>query len=358
MSGHVLYLLRYYPTLTETFVHEEIRAVQAAGWRVTVAALGTRDDGATSDRLPDVPVLRVPRRPLAGRLRAPTVGQQALRDWQRAKDAARLPWLAERIRDVDRVHVHFAGEAAEWAWALRRDGGPPYTVTTHAVDVFRPRPSLLTVLQGAEAVLTVADHHVAHLAARGVSARRVRCGPDLARWALPPAPAAPLQALFVGRDVPKKGLDPLLDAWRPDPGEALHVVSDRQGPPRAGVIWHGPLPPAGVRDVLARCHLAVLPCRRGPDGDQDGVPLALMEALAARRPAITTAVSGIPELIDEAVGWLVPPDDPAALHGALAEARIPGERGRRGAAGPERLRARGFTLADQVAGLLGSWSVR
>jgi glycosyltransferase involved in cell wall biosynthesis len=99
----------------------------------------------------------------------------------------------------------------------------------------------------------------------------------------------------------------------------------------------------------------VLPCQRAPDGDLDGVPVALMEALAAGRPVITTPVSGIPELVDEEVGWLVPPGSAPALAEALCAAADPAERLRRGAAGPARLHERSFTISAQVSSVLASW---
>ncbi|MEC8424426.1 MAG: glycosyltransferase family 4 protein, partial [Myxococcota bacterium] len=304
---------------------------------------------------PAAPVLTVPRRPLAGRLRSPTAGMRWLAAVQRRKDASRLPWLAARLGDVDRIHVHFAGEAAEWACALRRDGGPPYTVTVHASDLFKPRPSLDTVLAEAETVYTVACHHQARLAERGHATQLVRCGPVLRDWVLPPPSTGPLHALFVGRDVPKKGLDILLEAWAPSRGDHLHIVSDRRGSPAPTISWHGLLPRLRVRDVLATCNVAVLPCLRAPDGDLDGVPLVLMEAMAAGRPVISTAVSGIPELIDDRVGWLVPDSNPHALEAALEAARDPEDRMRRGARGPARLVERGFTRTAQVRSLIDSW---
>jgi colanic acid/amylovoran biosynthesis glycosyltransferase len=353
LKKRVLYILRYFPTLTETFVYEEIRGLMARGHSVTIAALGDRADGAANDELPEVPVLHVPRRSLRS-LGAASPGRRWLSTVQRAKDAARLPWLARRVGDFDLVHTHFAGEAAEWARALRRDGGPPYTVTVHASDLFKPRPALVPVLQDAGAVLAVADFHIQRLAEMGISATRLRCGPDLSKWTLGPPPVGPLRALFVGRNVPKKGLDALLDAW-PAQG-TLDVISDYEGPVPPGVRVLGPLPPSGVRAAMMRANVVVLPCRQAPDGDMDGVPLALMEGLAAGRPVITTAVSGIPELIDEHVGWLLPPDDVPALRAALLAAVQPSERARRGSGGPDRLRARQFTLADQISGLIAAWS--
>lgn len=352
---HVLYLLRYYPTLTETFVQDEMAGLVKRGWRVTVAALGTRPDGALAQPLDGVEVLHIPRRPLVGRLRPPTPGMRWLARVQRPKDAARLPWLAARLADVDRVHVHFAGEAAEWACALRMDQGPPYTVTVHAVDLFKPRPALDTVLAGSSAVLTVADHHRALLARRGHESRLVRCGPVLERWQLPPPPSGPLRALFIGRDVPKKGLETLLDAWAPTAGDRLDIVSDRTGVTDETIACHGLVTRAAVRDRMAASNLVVLPCREAPDGDMDGVPVALMEALAASRPVISTAVSGIPELVDDTVGWLISPNDPVSLARAIEAARDPTERLRRGAAGPARLRSRGFHHTAQVDALINSW---
>lgn len=358
----VLYLLRYFPTLTETFVYREIDGLRRLGVEVEVASLGARADGRLQDELPAVAVHRVPRRSLRGRLSAEGPGQQRLRELRGPKEAARLPWLAARVGDVDRIHAHFAGGAAEWAQALALELGVPYSVTVHAVDLFRPRPSLGAVLQGAQVVVSVAEHHLPLLAGHGVQAAVVRCGPELSQWALGPPPAGPLRALAIGRDVPKKGFDLLLDAWagldRPD--ATLTLVSDRPDPGLPGVRCTGLLPPPGVRAEMARANLVVLPCRRAPDGDMDGIPVALMEGLAASRPVITTAISGISELVDDAVGWLLPDADADATRAALREALHAAHdradlRTARGAKGPARLTSRGFTADAQAQGLLNCW---
>lgn len=344
----VLYVLRYYPTISETFVYREIEAVARAGHEVTIAALGTRTDGRIQRELPDVPVLRMPRFP---RPRRATAGSRWLAQHQRAKDTRRVSWLAPHAKRFDRIHVHFAGEAAEVAHALHLDLGIPYSVMVHAADLFRPRPSLEETLRAADAVLTVADHHVALLGDRGIDARRVRCGPDLQR--LQPLPIG-TGAVAVGRNVEKKGFADLLRAW-PDVDLDLTFVSDWTEPVPPRVRVTGLLPSPAALDAMAAASVLVLPCRRAESGDMDGVPMVLMEAMALGRPVVTTRLSGIPELVDESVGWLVPPEDPGALVEALREATRREECVRRGARGPARLRERGFTLADQVDGVLSAW---
>ena len=81
-----------------------------------------------------------------------------------------------------------------------------------------------------------------------------------------------------------------------------------------------------------------------------------MEAMAAGRPVISTAVSGIPELVDDAVGWLCPPQDPPALAAALLAATDPRQRSARGALGPARLRERGFSIEDQADAVQSCWN--
>ncbi len=375
----VLYLLRYYPTLTETFVNNEIAGVAAAGVSVGVASLGEREDGRVQDELPHVPVFPVPRRALRGLLGPQSPGERWLAGRQRPRDAARLPDLAEHAAGFDHVHVHFAGEAAEFALALRMDLGLSYSVTVHATDLFRPRPSLDEVLAGASAVIAISRHAAGLLrerlraaGAEAVPVHVVHCGPDRAVWAPLPLPGPALRALFVGRPVPKKGLDVLLDAWaglaRPDARLALVTELPRTVPVPPGVDVLGLLSPREVRAAMTEANLFALPCRPAPDGDLDGVPLALMEAMAMGRPVITTPLSGIPELVaddpdeprpgDCAVGWLAPPDDPGALRALLREAAdAPEERAARGEAGPDRLWERRFTLEDQVRGVLAAWGV-
>ena len=352
----VLYLLRYYPTVSETFVYREVDALVARGVEVHIAALGAREDGRLQDEPPDAPIQMVPRRPLVGRLSKPSDGMRWLSKHQRPKDVQRLPWLLRHARKFDRIHVHFGGEAAELAHAIHLDSGIPYTVTVHAVDLFRPRPSLEEVLSAAETVLAVADHHVRHLAVLGVESRRLRCGPDLARWRVRPLPGPELRALFVARNVPKKGLSGLLDIWSQMPKESrLEVISDHTGPVPPGVTVLGLQPPGHVRRRMADANLLVQPSRVATDGDRDGVPVVLMEALASGRPVIAGDVGGVSELVDSSVGWLVPPDEPSSLLQALVEACAPAERQARGRAGPRHLTQRGFTLADQAQGLLAAW---
>lgn len=346
----ILYVVRYFPTLTETFVHDEIARLRAGGLEIALAAFDPRGDPHPA--APPAPLHARPHR--WGWLRAlPAL----VVEWLRAPGLVprRVLWLTTLVRRARQVHVHFAGEAAAWTRDACRRAGVPYSVTVHATDLFRPDPRLAEVLRDATAVVTVSEHNRRWLRERfGVEATVVRCGVDVDAFHRG-APADPPVVLAVARDVPKKGLDTLAEAARRlDRRAVVRLVSDR--PPEPGVDVVGLLPRVEVRAQLAAATVFALPCRRAPDGDQDGLPVALVEAMAAGLPVVTTAVSGIPELVDAQVGWVVPPDDVAALVAALRAALDdPEEAARRGRAGRERVVARGFggaAAADAMRGVL------
>lgn len=351
----ILYVLRYYPTLSETFVYREISELQRRGFEVAVAALGERSDGALQDELPRVPVWRPPRLPPTP---PPLSDLRWLTAQQRFVRALRAGWIARRAKAhrVVRVHAHFAGEAAEVARVVARSMGVPFSVTTHAVDLFRPRPAIARVLADARPVFTIAEHHRRYLQQRwGVGSALVRMGVDTSRFS--PAersPAARLRVVSVARDVPKKGLDRLARVVSEDERLELRLVSDapRLHGPRVRV---GALPPSRIPEVLREADVFALPCRVASDGDRDGLPVALLEAMASGLPVITTAVAGIPELVDGTVGWLLPPDDERALRLALEEAIDPEQRAARGRAARARILERGLTVQAQVDALLAAW---
>lgn len=338
----ILYVLRYWPTLTETFVHDEIRAV-ARHVPVEVAAFDPRGDPHAEP--PPAPVHARPHR--WGWLPAlPSLAVEAAR----GPASARVLWLTTLVRRAERVHVHFAGEAAAWTREACRRAGVPYGVTVHAVDLFKPRPDLGDLLRDADRVVTISEHNRRLLRERyDVDAVVIRCGVRLGTVAR--APAHPPVVLGIGRWVPKKGLDTLAAIAPRLPDAVVRLISD--APPLPGVDVRGLRPRAEVAAELARASLFALPCRTAPDGDQDGIPVALLEAMAAGLPVVTTAVSGIPEIVDEAVGWVVPPDDPEALLRAVRAALDdPAEAARRGAAGRARLRERGFDAEDTHAAMV------
>ena len=204
----VLYVLRYWPTATETFVDDEIRGLRDGGLDLELAAFDPRED------VGHAAPARVHAQPHRWGWLACLPGLAL--EWLRApgRVSPRVLWLSSLVRRgrFGRVHVHFAGEAAAWAAAACARVGVPWSVTVHAVDLFKPRRDLEALLRAAVAVVTVTEHNRALLAVRyGVNAVVVRCG-VVVPVAVPARPQGPPVVLSVGRWVPKKGLDVLAAA--------------------------------------------------------------------------------------------------------------------------------------------------
>lgn len=254
--------------------------------------------------------------------------------------------IAEDARAWGAGHVHaeFALHPATAAWLGRRAGGLPYSVSCRAHDIFRTQALLAEKLGEAAAVRTVSDYgrrflreRVAGMAARDIHV--IHSSVDVGRIAPVEAlpSTAPFDILYVGALEPKKGVDHLLDA--------LVIAAPRLGEWRCTLIGHGPdaarlraraaelglgarvafagmQPFEQVAAAYRGASVCVAPSVIGPSGRQEGIPNVMIEALAYQRPAITTAISGIPELIrDGDTGLLVPPGDPQALAAALLRVR-------------------------------------
>ncbi|MBT3223982.1 MAG: glycosyltransferase family 4 protein [Proteobacteria bacterium] len=271
--------------------------------------------------------------------------------------------MAKRL-GAHRLHAHFLGEPAEWAMGAAMSVGLPFSVSVHANGLYRPRPSIQAVIQAASPVIAVADYHRGLIDKYGATAKVIRCGVDLRQFPLAQVNLQPgdirtdpLRVVSVARWVPKKGLEDLVWAVRNcSKPISLRLVSNVPSSWSAPNIKVGFLPPSQVPATLAASQLFALPCRIAPNGDHDTIPVSLMEAMAAGLPVLTTPVGGIAELVDEDVGWLVPPNDAPALSTALQEiAESPEERYQRGRAGRKRIIDRMYTVERQVDELLAAW---
>jgi colanic acid/amylovoran biosynthesis glycosyltransferase len=331
-------------------VYGEARVLLARGHALRVLAMASRADGAANPDLPRWTLDRPPRFPI--RLALAPEAMSWLAKYQRRRSVARAMWAAATMEDGEGIHVHFAGVAGEWAHAIHLARGTPYTLTVHAVDLFKPRPALPEVLAAARRVLTVSRYNAGVLRERyGVEADLVRCGVDPAVWPVA-RPEHGRWAVAVGRWVPKKGLDLAVKACE-RLGIPLRLFSDA---PR-GVKSDGLQPQSAIAKALSEAAFFVLPCREARDGDRDGIPVALMEAMVSGVPVITTNLPGLGELVDESCGWLVPPDDLAALESTMKFAWThPEERARRGARAREEI-LRGWTLDRQADGVERAWGV-
>jgi len=358
---NVAYILRYFPALTETFVLREVRALQDLGHQVVVVSMGEREDSAMVKDLCDVHLVRMPRG-----LRRISLFAAWLRDvvsggpLRPETSRLRTQWMASHLRalGVERLHAHFAGEAAVWARDLARALDRPYTVTVHAVDLFKPIQGFNELLNEAEKVVTVCQHHAVYLAENhGVQASVVRMG--VSRVAQTPVhhkAQVPLRLVAVARDVPKKGLDLLVGVVASFEGRVvLRVVGDAPASMESPWVQVGRVPSDEVCDALRAADVFVLPCRIAPDGDRDGIPVALMEAMAQGLPVVSTRIAGIPELVNDGVGWLLAPDDPDALRAALNEAMNVTTRALRGEEAWRTIAREHWTAARQAREMLCVW---
>jgi glycosyltransferase involved in cell wall biosynthesis len=261
------------------------------------------------------------------------------------KEFLQAGWIARevlRAGDVSHLHGHFCHGVATITWFTSRLTGLPFSFTAHAKDIYQtelnPGRLLERKLGAARFVATCTCENARVLRARHPRPDEVHAiyhGLDT-DWFSPgfrlAREGAPL-LLAVGRLVEKKGFDRLLDACallreRGLPFRCRIVGEEGSAGPalRARIAEHGlsdqvELQPAvaqdRLRDIYREAAVFVLPCRVMEDGDRDGFPNVLAEAMAMGVPVVSTPISGIPEMIDDGVHGLLVDGTATSLAAAI-----------------------------------------
>lgn len=351
----IAYVLNCYPQPSQSFIWREIAALEQQGASVTRIAMrrpsdapaGPRD-GAERERTSYVLDRGAPRllRSLAGCLaRRPVATLRAFGlAWRcgGASQAGRLRHLiylaegaevARQCRDqgIPHMHAHFGTNSAAVAMLASALGGPGYSFTVHGPEEF-DAPADLSLgekLRHASFAVGVSQFGRSQLCRwmpvdQWHKIKVVHCGIETDTFRDPgPMPDLPLRLVSVGRFSEQKGQAVLIEAMarirskRPD--ITLTLVGD--GPLRptlealitkhdlgTQVTLTGWLDEAQVRAQLVAAHMMVMP------SFAEGLPVAIMESMAAGRPVIASQIAGIPELVRDAqTGWLVAPGDADAL---------------------------------------------
>jgi glycosyltransferase involved in cell wall biosynthesis len=364
-------LVKGWPRLSETFIAQELVALQEAGHSFDIWSLRHPTD--------------VKRHPLHDRFRGQVrylpeyLYEEPQRAWAARRIAQALPgyaeayrvWRADLRRDPTHNRIRRFGQAcvlaaelpkatrvmyahfmhtpssvARYAAIMR---GLPWSFSAHAKDIWTsPDWEKTEKLQeqthgaafGATCTAIGADH-LRSLADDPARVDLIYHGLDLARFPAPPHrpqrdPDAPFHMLSVGRLVEKKGFDRLIDAFAmlQDPldwhwthigggslGDTLRARAEAAGVAHR-ITWKGACDQPEVIEAMRVSDLFVLPSRIAADGDRDGLPNVLMEAASQMLPILSTPVSAIPEFIETGIHGVLSDDDPAALASAITEMAV------------------------------------
>jgi glycosyltransferase involved in cell wall biosynthesis len=367
VADRVAFVLKGYPRLSETFIAQEILALERRGLDIDIVSLRHPTESRRHPIHDDIQadVLYLPEYLHHEPARVLTAWRSA-----RKRTGYSLAWAAfhaDLLRDPTRNRVRRFGQAAVLAHELPAGvhqlhahflhtpasvtryasllTGIPWSCSAHAKDIWttpewEKREKLATV----DWLVTCTGVGRDHLAALAPEDDRVSLayhGIDFNRFPAPetsrPArdgsdPDDPVVILSVGRAVEKKGYDGLLRALAHLPA-AVHWRFEhigggagrehlRQAATEAGladrITWHGAQPQDEVLHRLRAADLFVLACRVAADGDRDGLPNVLMEAQSQGLACLSTRVSAVPELIEDGTtGLLVEPDDDDGLTDAL-----------------------------------------
>jgi glycosyltransferase involved in cell wall biosynthesis len=356
---NLAYLMNTYPLISTTFIRREIEALERQGQEVRRYAMRrwSEDvvdplDKAEIDRT--AYILTGNAAGLLGAffrmLASNPVGlaKAAAACWSLLKNARggvirHAAYLLEAAyfrhqaaRDgVDHVHVHFATNATAVAMLARIMGGPSYSFTVHGPDELTDAPQLSfpEKIEHASFVVAISNFCKSQIIrfstiAAAEKIRIVHCGLDLTDFAVMP-PAANNTFVCVGRLCPQKGQVqiPAAVAALKNEFPDIRVTLIGEGPSRAeieseidrcGVAANveitGWMENAKVREAVAHARCFLLPTFA------EGLPVVIMEALALGRPVISTYIAGIPELVDQDCGWIIPAGDTDALIAAMRDA--------------------------------------
>lgn len=390
MSRKVAIVLKGYPRLSETFIANEIQALEARGLDIHIISLRhpTDNDIHPVHREIEAPMLYLPEylyqepmRVLRGWRAArklPGYGAALkcfLQDFRRDRSPNRIRRMGQALvlahempAGIETVYAHFLhtpSSVARYAAMMR---GKEWSASAHAKDIWLTPDWELTEKIDDCAWLTTcslaARNHLTALTSNPGKIALTYHGIDPLRF--PQArtqtakrdgadPADPLRILTVGRAVEKKGFNILIDAlallppslhWRLEHvGGGALLDTLRRHAEMAGigdhVSWRGAMAQDQVIERYRDADLFVLPSRIADDGDRDGLPNVLLEAQSQGLACIASNVSAIPELIENGqTGVMVAPDDAAALARAIGDlARSPIRRQELGHAGAAKVRS-------------------
>ncbi|HOW97725.1 MAG TPA: glycosyltransferase family 4 protein [Kiritimatiellia bacterium] len=374
-------ILRWFPAPSETFIFDEMTALQRAGAPLHLYTLYGCWRGPLSPDMPadDLPITRLGTRALGRMARAigfwlktnPPAARRLWRTvpWRRWRDlemAGENLWaflcgfyIARLVRNGGFSHLHapWANGPASAAWVASQLTGIPFSFSTWAGDIFPPDGALSEKIRDAAFVRSTCRSFVPHLRQQaGLHADKIRVlynGQDPARFQ--PAEArfqSPLKLLALGRFVRKKGFHVALHAAArlKAEGVSFRLTVGGDGPENSrlrrlarslgltgDVSFPGFVPRQRTSDLFRDCDVFLMPSVVDPAGDRDGIPNVVLEALLHRIPVVATNIGGIAEVIRDGVtGCLVPPNDPESLAAAVRRlaggpdaARAMAERGRR-----------------------------
>lgn len=368
-TGVVLYVGSRLPARSETFVYREMLGLRTLGQPTLAASLHAPQDFADDPYLSALAAETFVIYTSANMLKLPLImARHPLEMLAAVREALRAdhPSLRSRLkhivqagmgiqaagqlrgRHITHVHAHLANAPAMVALYLARGLGVPFSFTGHAADLFVHRAALAFKLNQASFVACISHWHQEFY--------RAIVPLDIARLPLVRCSVAlPLEIqperrelVAVARLVPKKGIDLLLRAFAGADalaGWTLQVLGDGDDRARLErlaaelqvtdrVHFAGARPHADCLAAIATAGIVALPCRTAANGDKDGIPVVLMEAMAASRAVVAGDLPAIRELIqDGSTGVLVAPDSATALGAALAElVEDPARRARMGIA--------------------------
>ncbi|WDI31258.1 glycosyltransferase family 4 protein [Hyphococcus flavus] len=356
---NLAYLMNTYPLISTTFIRREIEALERRGISVTRYAMRQWDD-ALVDPL-DKAEIEKTRYILSGNalgllgafIRAcftnPAGLARAIGPWRRLKKNARggfirhaayfleAVYFRQRAKrdEIDHVHVHFSTNATAVAMLARIMGGPSYSFTVHGPDELTDAPllSFPEKIEHAAFVIAISNFCKSQIirfssikAAEKIHI--VHCGLNLKDFDFSGVPRTQ-EIVCVGRLCPQKGqaqIPAAVAALKAEfPDIKVTLIGDGESRAeieaeieRCGVAENveitGWMENEKVREAVSGGRCFLLPTFA------EGLPVVIMEALALGRPVISTYIAGIPELVDDGCGWIIPAGDRKALIGALRSA--------------------------------------
>ncbi|MGE4633564.1 MAG: glycosyltransferase [Planctomycetota bacterium] len=356
---HVAYLLKMFPRLSETFILNEVLELERQGVEVEVFSLMPPGDGRYHGSLSELKLtIRYIQREKPesfwtklGDFEPGLVPQmdrwepavEFLRKYRIPRDLdmllrALIIGAEAKLSGVQHIHAHFATISTRVAALVKILYDIPYSFTCHAKDIFRDtvdRELFRDLVERASFAITVSDFNRNFILENtpGVDAEKVirlYNGIDLNFFETSEAPrnTDPLEIISVGRLVPKKGFDHLLNALAMLKSDNLNfratIIGDGDEKHRLEqlcsqsglgneVEFTGALPIEEVRRRCADASMMVLGCVPDTDGNMDALPTVLLEALALDLPIVTTSLTGCPEIVGDDAGLLVEPANPTAL---------------------------------------------